>query len=549
MERSLDLLPRVVCVEHPGAVRDVDRAIVTLGGKDALRKTINSSGQVPLELRLRPEDVFSHPISSRATNTSHGILLKVRVKRAHLEAAGGDLRYAIAQHPTEYTYAPCAVIHTFVRFREIADFQYSTLHSPFASKIRDSLHAGNFDAIKDLNLFQDSAYSLSNLDLPPPPRFSRVNVPFEYAYRQNPAVTAVTDEATGTTRLVNKTALARLSSTVARWSDPSVPSSNDKSSPELPTLRNTPSNPRTLEIINILRNAFEERPIWTRRALEEEKLGEELRHMWASHVKFLVSYVAFTWKSGPWRTTYTKYGVDPRKDKTYAKFQTEYFRIVNNDEEMLYRELTSRRRRRKLVGGKAATKVQQIVKQDVITDENSAEVVEDIHIPQHIFDGIHLPGARSFQLCDITDPVLVSLINDAELRDKVDERDGWYQASTMAKIRRIIRFKLYSMTKGEPIRQIDIANILEEVDNGVMEKDGKETDSAENNIYESSDTLKDKVLSYALSQTDNEGSERLRGLVGIVRQDGDDPEVDDDEYEIFDDEDADENDNDEVQDL
>ncbi|KAK9365309.1 RNA polymerase III transcription factor IIIC subunit-domain-containing protein [Lipomyces kononenkoae] len=541
---SLDIVPRITCVEHPGAVRDVDRAILTLGGKDALLKTINSTGQTPIELTLSPEDRFSHPIVSRSTTSGHSIVLKVKVKKSLLAQHDGNLRRTLAAHCNSYTASPCAVVNCFVRFRELADYQYNTLNSPFVSKIRSSLYSGDLDAISHM-AFPDSQPRATDFDMPPPPRFSRITVPFDYSYRQNPAVHAVTDDS-GTTRLVNKSIVQRLFSKVVRWTDAAVPDES-YATKNLPVAKATAANPRLLEIIDLLRTKFEERPIWTRRALEEEALDEELRRMWASHVKFALPYVAFTWKSGPWRATYTKYGIDPRKDKAYAKYQTEYFRISPRDE----------------------MEPKKPVRSVPLKDEEDLEDRKPTNVPTHIFDGIHLPAGRSFQLCDITDPVLADLVQHGGLRDELDEKDGWYKATAMSKIRRIIRLKLMALWNGQGIKQMDVAKILEEAsdDEAVaaaaaaaeQSAASDEEDDRERTKQEKRGDSNEKAVLHAVSAVSQDGGQKLRELLGILQQDEGEGGlfafaavavtqmltcsghtfVDGDEYEIFDEDDDD----------
>ncbi|KAK9429052.1 RNA polymerase III transcription factor IIIC subunit-domain-containing protein [Lipomyces doorenjongii] len=531
---SLDIVPRITCIEHPGAVHDVDRAILTLGGKDALRKvTINSGGQTPLQLTLCPEDRFSHPIVSRSTAHGHSIVLQVKVKKTLLAQHGGDLRKTLEAHRNAYTVAPCAIVNCFVRFREMADYQYTTINSPFVSSIRSSLYSGDLDAITQLT-FSDSQPSATDFDMPPPPRFSRITVPFDYSYRQNPAVHAVTDSS-GATRLVNKSIVQRLFSKVVRWTDAAVPDES-YATKNLPVAKATAANPRMLDIIELLRTKFEERPIWTRRALEEEALDEELRHIWASHVKFALPYVAFTWKSGPWRATYTKYGIDPRKDKKYAKYQTEYFRIAPKDEEE----------------GKRPGRTVPLKDEEDVDDTKPP----DVDVPTHIFDGIHLPAGRSFQLCDITDPVLAELVQHGGLRDEADEKDGWYKATTMSKIRRIIRLKLMALWNGQSIKQMDVAKILEEAsdDEAVAAAAAAAEQSATEGEEDARATTKDeqtesneKEVLHAVSAVSQDGGQKLRELLGILQQEEGEGErgfVDVDEYEIFDDDDDDDEDDD-----
>lgn len=469
------------------------------------------------------------------------------MKRAHLEENGGDLRRTMAAHSEEYSAAPWAVINHHVKFRgvprfildllgliadqrtiEISDFQYNTANSPFLAKTRSSIFSGDCafvlvsiiinklcanqipdDSIKNLNLIDTPTAVPTDHDMPPPPRFSSVAVPFSYGYRQNPAVTAITD-ASGATKLVNRNAPRRVVMKRMRWIDSEpVP---DSTYPEnnLPPIRDSIASPQTAELLDLLRNAFEERPIWTRRALEEEKVPEKLKYTWLTYAKHILPYVSYTWRTGPWRTTYTKYGADPRTDSKFAKYQTEYFRITMKDEE----EMLMVKRQRQ---------------QQQQADTSEADSKENVDVPQHIFDGIHLPSSRSFQLCDITDPALADLVATGGMRETPTEHDGWYKATTMSKLRRIIRLKLKSLYNGQVVSQMDVARILQEesADEAVSVEDEVETERN-----------KEREVLESVSAVSASGGDKLKELLGILQQQ-EDADGDGGEYEIFDDDDDD----------
>ncbi|KAK9453605.1 RNA polymerase III transcription factor IIIC subunit-domain-containing protein [Dipodascopsis uninucleata] len=526
---SLNRQRRWTCIEHPAVVKNVDRAIETLGGTDALRKTIRSDGKESLELCLRPEDRFAHSITSRANTSAHSVVLAVRVKKAWLKEYNGDLHKVLAAHPNEYTTKPCAVIDCSVRFREMADFQYSTANSQFIQRLQNSMFVGSLEELQKLNFSSSRTDDESkSLDIPPPPRFSRITVPFDYGYRQNPAVTAVTDD-TGNTKLINRSVAQRLFSIVVRWADTAVP---DAKYPEK-NLKAPARDSKLPEIISVLEQKFNERPIWTRRALEEGALPEKWRHLWSSHVKYALPYVAFTWKSGPWRATYTKYGIDPRKVPELRIYQTEYFRISPKEEEIL------------------ESNTSRLAKSDVKT-EGGEDINKSSDFPSYIFDGTHLPIARSFQLCDITDPVIVSLLEQSELRDTVDEKDGWYKASTMSKVRRIMRLKLKALWSDLPISQMELSKIIEEesdddmatnamiieVDSSNKGKDSVKAVSETSNKSELSSNERDMLKAVNEASGSTKGLQQLLGI--LQQEDNEGGPIDDaDEYEIFDDDDDD----------
>jgi general transcription factor 3C polypeptide 5 (transcription factor C subunit 1) len=133
------------------------------------------------------------------------------------------------------------------------------------------------------------------------------------------------------------------------------------------------------ECVDALRILFEKRPIWTRRALYNN-FPKRLQTM----VRFTMAHVAYMWRAGPWRDTCVAYGVDPRTDPKYRKYQSVFFQIETHKSRMSY--------------------------QTGHTQDKS-----------HIFDGEHLiRDGRCFQLCDVTDPLLQQLIDTPNLRKSCD---------------------------------------------------------------------------------------------------------------------------------
>jgi general transcription factor 3C polypeptide 5 (transcription factor C subunit 1) len=62
------------------------------------------------------------------------------------------------------------------------------------------------------------------------------------------------------------------------------------------------------EGLDTVQRLFNIRPVWSRRAIVYH-LGEK-----AKRVKYLLPCVAYYWIGGPWRTFWTKFGYDPRKN-------------------------------------------------------------------------------------------------------------------------------------------------------------------------------------------------------------------------------------------
>jgi general transcription factor 3C polypeptide 5 (transcription factor C subunit 1) len=174
---------RIVSVEHPGIVKNVDRAIATLQGNDGIIK-VNTDYQpsrcvvyksdsvsqilnppkanTPAKLSLRPEDPMSRPVQSLSTGTNN-ILLKVTVPKwtgrkrkrgtngpfvmdeSESGSAGPDRRPAstrlrsLQDNVGRYTVEPVGRVERTHTFRSIPDFVYSTAGSSFTQKFREHI--------------------------------------------------------------------------------------------------------------------------------------------------------------------------------------------------------------------------------------------------------------------------------------------------------------------------------------------------------------------------------------------------------------------------
>ena len=276
-----------------------------------------SRGEDQLELRYRPGDPFEHPLRSSASKTQN-ILLEVKLPKKFLDQANGDIQKAIQLSKGKYTAKPKYIIETNYRFREMSDFQFLTRGSSFAQKMKDSIFSGNIQNIKTLTLDMNEPFSSKeDLDMLPPPKFAPVTLPFNYGYRQNVGVTVVED-GKGGSKLVNTKTGPKLYSITISADDPSPTG-------PLKELEGPPDKP-TQECLDVLTKLFDERPIWSRRALEYHVPA----HLQKS-IKSTLPRISYSFRGGPWRSTAVKFGVDPRSSPEYRFYQTRYFRNISSE--------------------------------------------------------------------------------------------------------------------------------------------------------------------------------------------------------------------------
>ena len=140
--------------------------------------------------------------------------------------------------------------------------------------------------------------------------------------------------------------------------------------------------PAMQRLIREAQRLFDERPIWTRRALRNRLPEADWKKVGDNHAKYLYQYIGYLWASGPWRDAVNKFGIDPRDDVRYRHYQTTMF----------------------VIGPQPGRDL------NAATQSPSGS---------HLFDGKRVaPDGKLFQACDISDPLLVSVLSTTNLRDK-----------------------------------------------------------------------------------------------------------------------------------
>ncbi|KAG9047485.1 tau 95 subunit of transcription factor TFIIIC [Tulasnella sp. UAMH 9824] len=489
-------------IEYPGYVSETPEALAgalkTLGGQTALDKVFKQPRARILDLKLRPDDLFAHPIPGEAVN-SLKILAKVtRRKRRKLNPESSSNEPAPTQpgsaamseqpedtsmeispdqqrlmessanensnpNPWEeepvYTTELLGTIPRTVRFRAMADFQYTPDLSDPIVKLRQSMDALDMSTVEAIKSFvfpveqEDYALPLdvpltpeamsdptvpktrSNLRIPHFPVFSRATIPLQYNYKPNAfsTVQTIQDPETGEEkqRLINKTRFKGFGTLAIDFHDPGeVPSGpNDHMSSLIPTV--------SADLLRRVREQFEIRPIWARVALLNQFSLTDRREIF--HSKMIIPLVSYAFNDGPFRDMYIRFGYDPRKDVDARFYQRVTFRYT----------MPNYQRRR-----------------PVIENRNPADIPKPhMFETSHIFDGKTAQNevGPGFQLCDIHDPLLESLINDAsDLRTECHERDGWYSAAAFDRIKAVTRRKLFGLIEeNRIISDSEVADIME----------------------------------------------------------------------------------------
>ncbi|CAG8505265.1 19403_t:CDS:10 [Rhizophagus irregularis] len=392
---------QIFVIEYPGYIKNINKVLHTLGSEKGLKKAINED---LMELRFRPDDPFCHPINGDVIPTSNLLLKVTRRKKKQNKTVNHEEEKTSVKDDVNFDIL--GIISKTCRFRGMSDYQYVPNMNHPILEYRKALESLNVNKIMDFESIINNIKEETNL---PPPSFSRVECPMDYGYQQNTAVVKV---------LVKKGDGQFLN----------IPSHVPEEPPS-ESLKNIEQMPQ--ESINGMRKLFEERPIWTRLALENNLPLNDKRN-----IKRLLPLVAYLMSNGPWRDCWIRYGYDPRLNK--------------NKEARFYQLLDIRNTRRPTKLGRAKRLLH--IQEEATVEKDSTAKSGDSR-PSHIFDGTSTcRDIAVFQVCDITDPLLKRLIESSDsVQEFCDEHDGFYKHSELIKMRKVMRRKFKALTEDEQI--------------------------------------------------------------------------------------------------
>lgn len=208
----------------------------------------------------------------------------------------------------------------------------------------------------------------------------------------------------------------------------------------IPTVHPRKPDEKIIKVVEQLRECFELRPIWTRRALEDYFGSHKIR----GEIKEALPYVSYQFHGGPWRDACIKLGVDPRTDPESRIYQTFIFKIKRLDNP-------------------------ETLKYNWVLADFGDNTIDRRKWESHKFDGTGFSlNGRIWQVCDITDPLLSKIFATQTIRDTPDlKQEGWFCNGTYAKVRAIMRTKLRALQTGRILTEEDFEEALKIPDNVV----------------------------------------------------------------------------------
>ncbi|KAI0397331.1 hypothetical protein F5Y17DRAFT_416121 [Xylariaceae sp. FL0594] len=441
---------KIVAVDHPCRLLNLDNGLKSFGPKPELQKLVDDVREPhALPLWFRPDNPASRPIVSHHAATNN-VLLKITVPKRtgrkrkrgsnvpfsgntdtspsramglpapHTTVGSVDLRDTpkrilrkLQDNRDRYQVEAVGMIRDSHRYRGLADFQFATRQTPFLRNISEHLLPLSFPKLRQFKL-EEGVDTSAGQEIVPPPHFTDKVIGFVYNYEQNPGIIDQGLDEEGETRLVNRQGRNKFSYGHFIHHD-AFPA------PDRPTRFDGEAQKVPESLMKQLRDALNERPIWTRRAIVNQVKGTYTE----SVLKVALQLLGYQFRGGPFRDAIVKYGIDPRQDPKYRQYQTLSFKLAKN-----------------LVG---STKLPwQTIRRGQVKSYTKNEDPNS-----HIWDGeSYSTDGKLWQICDITDPFMVDLIAKAPYRSECDlGESGWFTKATWQKIKAAMKVKMIAITK------------------------------------------------------------------------------------------------------
>ncbi|KAI1768684.1 hypothetical protein GGR53DRAFT_347332 [Hypoxylon sp. FL1150] len=435
---------KIVAIEHPAVVVNLDKGLATFGPDPDFQKLlVDSSEPSSVPLWFRPDNPTSKPIVSHLASTNN-VLLKITVpkrtgrkrKRGSNEPYAGDLHIpdkvavtetdevsSVGRYDTpksilrkmqdnvdDYQIEAVGGVQDTHRYRGLADFQFSNTNSSFLTNIAEHLLPMQVSKLREVK-FTPGVATGPGQEIIPPPHFTDKVIGFNYNYEQNPNIKIEGGEG----------ANGRLINIQGRKKHSYGHFINHNQSPVPTKARREPTIDIPDGLLKQLHALMEERPIWTRRAILNSVTGNYADSM----LRIALQLVGYQFRGGPWRDAFVKYGVDPRLDREFKKYQTLAFKLERN-----------------IVGTKKVP--WELVRKEQVKKTKTGNT------DSHVWDGQrYSTDGKFWQVCDITDPFVRQILDDAPLRDDCDLNDsGWYHRGTWAKVKMVMKVKMIAIKKG-----------------------------------------------------------------------------------------------------
>lgn len=312
-------------IQYPAIVKNVDKAIVTLGGLSKMSRDYFRGASLSMD--YHPENFYSKPTIARKRQSTF-IIIRARRKKISAPVIEGQPSTSSSPNSCKLEVQVLGVANAVHHFNVIFDFQYLPI-----KRIIDDEQSSSYGKAEGTAKFESIVSKLYPQTLEESITwFEEDNLrkvedaglilpPFVYSkfFASTPYILCRETERRvpipQNLPMGSRTRPQRVShASLVHFTDAAYPTRpSEEASKRVDSLIKgsiSPSLGQTFE------QAFDERPMWTRSAL--------LYRTSAGHscLKDIVQGYGYYFLNGPWARTWCRFGYDPRKDPESRQFQT-----------------------------------------------------------------------------------------------------------------------------------------------------------------------------------------------------------------------------------
>ncbi|KAJ8970319.1 hypothetical protein NQ317_017555 [Molorchus minor] len=409
---------KIVRVEYPGFVKNVSKAIETLGGMHGIEMVV-ADPRNKLELRFHIDNKYNKPCSADR-DLSPGILIKIKPDLTESSNTNKSIR------DVQYSYEIVGLASLNFKFNRLCDFQYL----PVVSNEKDCLHGtyihNKILPKKSTESVQQPKYfitsNFSRFDSSQNKLYLHAGEKFGSSIRPELAKFLENCKAKKTKYIPTKQVSVFVNFQIPNVQVPDQPLSTTM---DIITERDLQAEYKAVKKL------FEERPIWTKTAIQY-KTG-----LSSDHAKIVLPAVSYFCPTGPWRMTWVRFEYNPQKDFNSRIYQILDYRIRASEGTKLKVDVKR---------GYAAKTVFYLPPSNpkkVSLQDNEMSPKQDIGERNYILKPNYIPPARQmfYQYCDIHIPEIQGMLSrlpKLPANAQFNPKTGWLPTNFAEQCREIV---------------------------------------------------------------------------------------------------------------
>ncbi|CAH0556532.1 unnamed protein product [Brassicogethes aeneus] len=412
----VEVKKKLVRVEYPGIVKNLSKALETLGGNLALELAV-ADPKTRLELRFHPKNKFNKStVGERDFNP--GLLIKINQNTLEYEVVGSTVINFTFNRISDFQYLP--LVETPCELQTFkAEYIYDNI---FPKEIPTLKWFTQRETKEQKRFFMPSVFS----------RFEYssqnklfLNVGEKYEHHLRPEIAET---------VLNMTKKQRKTQQSIKQISIFIDFQNlNVNIPEKPLdyAMQLVKDKQLEEQYKIIKTFFDKRPMWTKVAIVHRS-GVSMEH-----IKVVLPAVAYFCNTGPWRMAWIKYGYNPQKDSSSRVYQILDYRIRTAEGTKL--KVNAKRN----YASKAAFYFSNTNLQNVSLNDKFSSKKNFIDESSYILRPTTIPPARQmfYHYCDIYIPEIQDML--ARLprphsESNYDSKNGWLPQNFTEQCREIV---------------------------------------------------------------------------------------------------------------